>query len=787
MSSSQRGYRQKLLDVVRDYANNMIISLLSTGEYSSREIAYILGFSEREVSRRLSRMYSLGIVDYRRVKIGSRDLVLYTLRGEKKIQTMRQLSIPVIPYFVGREKELGMLTSSGVNVHIVTGAPGIGKTTLVAEAARRYYEGPVYWINLSELDYYDFLVREIALFLASIGYSSVVEYIVSGETSNPTLVEEITNGIDESRILVVVDDYYKVRDKKIGEFIASIASSLRRGKLVVVSRDEPGEITVRARTSTIELRGIEYQEAIELFEKIGVDASPRDIAEIYIATRGHPGLLVLTAYSAKNRGVRKVVEIAKKGSLQKHFWEIIHNYITPREEKILLALCCFDEFLPPSVLEEIIDETSLREVLRSLTEKGLVVETNYAYKVVDFVKMLSLLAGARTNCNTYYKALGKYYLGDGSIKGFFRALNYFSRAGCIECLVEALYYRITSISYRIFNYIDLYESILKSIENRFYNYDLIKLVDYELGVVYLNKEFYEEAITRFRRVVSLAGLRDPFLSIQSIARLVDMASYGLVDYREAIELAEKAEELLPSVNSSLRLYAALEIYTSLARLYTSMRDYRRAYREVLREVKAAREHPDPLVYVIAKIHSSSIKRLVGEYRESLRDLQEIYDILLSLGIRAFAGRIATTISRMYLELGDYESSIKYGEEALKLYEIVYNQQDYCREVIPVILSNIVVGNTRRARELELDSIKRCSNIVLDERLSSNKLLQFLYSITRIIDGENVDTTIDDTVLGYLSREIGEDILRRIIEIIEMKGYRDYAEKIRRILAKLTRV
>ena len=805
MSLSRREWVQRVLEVLRDPISNSIISLLSTGEYGVREIARILGRSESEISRRLSRMRSLGIVSYKWARIGGRNLKMYTLRlkelkiefsptgirfsastgaGREEVFTVRSADIPVVPYFVGREKELKMLASDKANIHVITGVPGIGKTTLAAEFAYRYSSGPVYWINLTELDYYEFLVKELALFLASIGYSGAVRYIVAGEASNPAIIREIISGINRTRTLLVVDDYYRVRDKRIREFIANIADGLSEGKLVIVSRGVPNEISASGNTQVIKLRRIEYQEAVELFRKIGVDTSSRDIAEIYIATGGHPGLLAIAAHEAKEKGIEEVLKLVAKGSIQRRFWDTIQGYTSPRERKTLLILCCFNESLPASMLEKITGEARLEQVLNTLVEKGLVVETNYTYRVVDLVKTLSLSAGVKVNCNTYYEALGKYYLREGSIKGFFRALDYFSKAGCEECIVEALYHRINNIEYKILDYVDVYEIILRSIENKFHNYELIKLLEYELGVVYLNKGLYEEALKRFRKTISLTGLKDPYLFIEATSKLLILADYGLVDYGEAIELAREAEKLLPRVSKELRPIAAFSIHANLVRLYASRREYDKAYREVLRELEAAKNHRDPLIYAIARVHLSIIKSMMHNYRESLEELLASYDVLLSLDVKALAGKVATVISQLYAKLGDYKSSIKYGREALNLYRMIYNDPDYCWGAIPVIVSSIIAGSTREAEELVVDCIHRCSNIVLGKSFSTSRMFQFLYSLIKIVEGKSTRAVVDSALLDYLSREVGREALEKLIELIKARGYREYAEKLREALEKV---
>ncbi len=179
---------QEVLKLLKDTVSRSILSLLSTGDYGVREIARILGRSESEVSRRLSRMRELGVVDCKWARIGGRNLKLYSLRVEElrvefssggvrfSVKTRsgkeevvgssyeRVVEIPSTLFFVGRRRELDKLASSR-GVVVVIGVPGVGKTALVSKYAESYKDGPVYWSTLTELDYYEFLVRDLALFL----------------------------------------------------------------------------------------------------------------------------------------------------------------------------------------------------------------------------------------------------------------------------------------------------------------------------------------------------------------------------------------------------------------------------------------------------------------------------------------------------------------------------------------------------------------------------------------------------------------------------------------------
>ncbi|RLG82738.1 MAG: ArsR family transcriptional regulator, partial [Thermoprotei archaeon] len=122
----------ELLDLVKNPLNVSILSLLSSGEDCTRELSRLLNRSESEISRRLSKMKKLGLVESRWVRVSGRNIKLYRLkvrelrislhggevklsRGLGKDELIAKItlisSIPKVSLFVGRSKELSLLSN----------------------------------------------------------------------------------------------------------------------------------------------------------------------------------------------------------------------------------------------------------------------------------------------------------------------------------------------------------------------------------------------------------------------------------------------------------------------------------------------------------------------------------------------------------------------------------------------------------------------------------------------------------------------------------------------------
>ena len=794
---------QEVLKLLKDTVSRSILSLLSTGDYGVREIARILGRSESEVSRRLSRMRELGVVDCKWARIGGRNLKLYSLRVEElrvefssggvrfSVKTRsgkeevvgssyeRVVEIPSTLFFVGRRRELDKLASSR-GVVVVIGVPGVGKTALVSRYAESYKDGPVYWSTLTELDYYEFLVRDLALFLARVGYSAPLRYVLSGEMHSSKLVEEVAEGVNRLKALIVFDDYFKVRDDRIRKFVVELAARVIDGKLVIVSRGPVEEVVSVARPSVLRLGGLEFSEAVELFRETGVRVSHRDIAEIYIATRGHPGLLALAVVEARERGLEEVLKLVSKGTVQKRFWELVADYTEPSERRLLLALSCFDEYLPLGFLEKITGGR-VESQLESLYRKGLVDELDYAYRVIDLVKSLVESAGVKIDCSEYYERAGRMYLERGGIEGYFRALSYFAKAGCSSCLAEAMQKRITEVAYRILDYIDTYEVVLRELEGRFYSYDLLKLLNYELGIVYLNKGEAEEAYTRFKRVISMAEARDPFMYILAASKLLVLTEYGLPRVEEALAMARDAEKMLSRVDEKLRPEAEYDLYANLARINLRLGLRDKAYEAALREVEVSKRHWDPLYYAIAKVQLSIIKSFLGKPQDAIGELLEGYELLLSLDVKELAGRLASTISQLYSKIGDYESSAKYGEDALKLFELLHSIKSRCESIYTLITSYLVLGSLEKAEVLATDAVRSCSSYRVGGSVAGDSLYRFLHGIVELLKGEDIGVHVEREAVELLAREMGREAIYKIAEKVREKGYVDVADAIESVL------
>jgi hypothetical protein len=295
-------------------------------------------------------------------------------QGTRKILVRLLGEPPVVPYFYGREAELGVLKAEIVQKRLVHvfGEPGIGKSALITKL----------------------LGTEISqgfdlLFWKSVAHSPSVEDLVVSlhKMLNPqdncpspdnTKISSLIAQLRSRTCLLILDGLaadYKQRREYI-RFFVSLLEELDGIRLIITSRESFTELNALCNSrpvSSIQIEGLDVRAAINIFREKGlkVEEESTQIVELIRYYRGNP----LELESLANR-----INYLFCGDINK-FWEYKTTFIS--------------DYLQ-NVLNEIFAQPDL---LSSFQREILIYIANKLSEKTDSIKVFELL-------NYFVKELG---------------------------------------------------------------------------------------------------------------------------------------------------------------------------------------------------------------------------------------------------------------------------------------------------------------------------------------------------------------------------------------------
>ncbi len=276
--------------------------------------------------------------------------------------------------FVGREVERSILDStlgsarSGLASALwITGEPGIGKTALLTDLARRTSDAQVCWVAGAESEQDIPLAGLITLLNAhreslartSDPHRAVLESILATGTPVPVssaglaLLELLTSTSDERLVVLVLDDVQWIDSVSL-DVIQFARRRLDRHRVAVIAATRPESESVRSPIGDLpelHLRGLDIDESRALLGSTG-EASEEVVARCWSATAGNPLALleVGRALSEDQRsGSSPLPELLPAGSrLSEWLSERVREL--PRDTQRALVVVALCGQVSPSVL-----------------------------------------------------------------------------------------------------------------------------------------------------------------------------------------------------------------------------------------------------------------------------------------------------------------------------------------------------------------------------------------------------------------------------------------------------
>ncbi len=415
-----------------------ILSVLSKRPEFVKRISEALGDDDSHISERLNKLRRIGLVDYSWKRDAGKNVKEYFLiakkieislegeepvivvRGEKKrsfaFPAFFDFSYPTPKYFVGRDKELKILQSN--DAVLVTGLPGMGKTTLVSEFVERC-NSPIFWHNTREIDSIDYILMKFASFLEKFGINEVSK-MMALKVDRRLVSDFIIYGLKKIKAVVVFDDFQFCTDASFRELIKDISRSVPRVKLIVISR-EYEEIAVNFKV--VVLNGFSFEESLQFLRVRGKIHDERTVSVL----GGYPIALSLLEGA-------KEEHVTIEGTLRLLTKEISKK-LSDNQKLILKIASAFRESFLNGELSYVAGVNVDKE-LEILCQRGLIHKNGDRFTVHELVrKATEELEG---DIVRIHSKMADFYLSDQQLRSKLEAIYHLAYSNDSRRLIDTL-------------------------------------------------------------------------------------------------------------------------------------------------------------------------------------------------------------------------------------------------------------------------------------------------------------------------------------------------------------
>ncbi len=367
------------------------------------------------------------VVDYETGKDAGEDRPKYIKYTEGQ---------PPLKQFFGRDDEVGQIMEwleSDIRIGVVTGIPGIGKSTLVYHIINEFADkANLFWYQFHEWDTVRAAITPLGEFLSHLSERDLQSYLKTNKTIN---YSELYNILDKAfegmQAILVYDDYHKNPERL--ETMFKLFHQVLRGKevkILVTSRIQPNfydrrEVRVRGTIGEIRLKGLDEISSKELLMARGIPED--DVDRIIQMTGGHPLALEL---------IRTPGDARRPSDIHRFMNSEIFSKLKPEEQQ-LLGLASVYRY---PIEHEALSVAGLPyEAFDALIEHDLLQEIPYeGIYLHDIVRELAYSRLTPEERQSNHTLAATYYQGKGDLSSLLSATLHFLEAEDFDTAAEIL-------------------------------------------------------------------------------------------------------------------------------------------------------------------------------------------------------------------------------------------------------------------------------------------------------------------------------------------------------------
>lgn len=313
--------------------------------------------------------------------------------------------LPHQSIFYGRETELNQLwewlTNKQTRVILLSGMPGIGKTTLIVNLLYKitdWFECIIYK-NLSN-------PKPFSLFWHN---------LTEQPTNFTADIKQIIDYFRNHRCLLILDNweellqsehlagYYRQEYEEYGDLLNQIAKTSHQSCGLFISQEKPRQfellLSQQMPVYSWDLKGLDPVSALQIFEQQGLGKDTQSLTNLIRRYSYHPGVLNLVAPDIKQEFKGNILQYFKQSSLLVS--DVISNYIIPvftklsaKEIDIIYFLAIVTESLSQEQLKQVFDRhlsgTEIFNTMKSLKRRPLLTQDanniEITYSLPPFIK-----------------------------------------------------------------------------------------------------------------------------------------------------------------------------------------------------------------------------------------------------------------------------------------------------------------------------------------------------------------------------------------------------------------
>ena len=294
-------------------------------------------------------------------------LALLVSDGTLKLPAVKkaasEIKVPEIENFVGREKEIEEMKnffSGNAKILILNGMPGIGKTALVASAAK---DLDIFWFDITEWSSTRNLANHLAGFLSRHGKTRMERYLEAREIPDIADLRDILLDLDFS--LTMIFDDCQNASTSLGSLLRMMASASGDSenlKVGFLGRDIPDIMNFKQkltdeRTIQMTLAPLNDEDSNELLRGRGIDELA--LSRIVQQAGGNPLYLKLVGTGIDTPGE----------DIEDMLARMIYHNLSDRENELLHLLSVFRH---PADSDALVEDSEDIVTLENLEKKCII-------------------------------------------------------------------------------------------------------------------------------------------------------------------------------------------------------------------------------------------------------------------------------------------------------------------------------------------------------------------------------------------------------------------------------
>ena len=291
-----------------------------------------------------------------------------------------QPELPPSVSVVGRDKELLALQRQLEVGHValITGMPGIGKTTLAGALIQLLDPPPdrLFWYTLRGRDGLDSIIYQLANFLAYHDEPAFLQLLSQGRQLNTMLLDQILLTMSGKGYVLCLDDFHRQGDTEIvNQILTPLLQGAKQGDftLLIVSREAPpGIYGIDMKSFTVE--GLNEKAVTQLLSQLNQSTSDDMNTVLHRLTQGNPQFLILAAtiLNQQQNLDNLLNRIGEEIDIERFMLAEVDENLDDDEQDVMRSISiCMDYPATYPLIEEIADQGNLRKALNHLCHRHL--------------------------------------------------------------------------------------------------------------------------------------------------------------------------------------------------------------------------------------------------------------------------------------------------------------------------------------------------------------------------------------------------------------------------------